>query len=85
MRALGENIGCMSKAPPAVSAYTLVVYRTGRSLLSAWGWEVYREGKPLPARLRRDGFRSELNATRSGNAALREFLLARAREQGAPE
>jgi hypothetical protein len=75
----------MSKAPPAVSAYTVLVYRTVKSLLSPWSWEVYRDGKPLPARLMEDGFRSEYAATRSGKAALREFLSALAREQDTPE
>jgi hypothetical protein len=72
----------MSKAPPAVSAYTVRVYRTGKSLLSPWGWEVYCDRKPLPARLKDDGFMSEYVARRAGNAALRGFLTALAQEQG---
>jgi hypothetical protein len=38
---------------------------------SIWDWEVYRDGKPLPARLQGSGLRSEVAAKGAGNAALR--------------
>ena len=39
-----------------------------------WGWEVYRDGRPLPVRLRGDNYTSVENAKRAGAKALREFL-----------
>jgi hypothetical protein len=61
--------------------YTVVVARSGRSLLSLWAWEIYRNGKPLPARLSKGGYKSEHNANRGGVAALREFKSALEREE----
>ena len=48
-----------------------------------WGWEIYRNGQPLPVRLRRGPYASKQGAERAGAKALREFLVALAREQGA--
>jgi hypothetical protein len=53
--------------------YTLVVSaRADRAHARPWGWEIYRNGEPLPARLRADGFKSEYPATLAGRAALRD-------------
>ncbi len=53
--------------------------------LKPWAWEIYRDGKPLPIRLRRDGFKSEHTAKLAGTVALREFLSALAREEANPD
>ena len=50
--------------------------RWPQSLQADWEWEIYRDGLPLPARLREDGFKSERNARAAGTRALREFLRA---------
>jgi hypothetical protein len=64
--------------------YALAIARSGNSF-SPWGWEIYRNGKPLPARLRNGGFKSEHTAKLAGNAALREFLSGLAREESMPD
>jgi uncharacterized membrane protein len=48
-----------------------------------WGWELYRNGQPLPVRLRRGPYASKQGAERAGAKALREFLAALEREQNA--
>ena len=61
-------------APPR-DRYQIVVAQ--RSYVpSVWDWEVYRDGKPLPARLQGSGLRSEVAAKGAGKAALRAFLNA---------
>jgi hypothetical protein len=64
--------------------YTVATVRSGSSF-SSWGCEVYRNGKPLPARLWDSGFKSEHTAKLAGNAALREFLSDLAREENKPD
>jgi hypothetical protein len=49
--------------------------------LKPWKWEIYRNGEPLPARLRGDGYKSERTAKLGGNAALQDFLSGLAIEQ----
>jgi hypothetical protein len=63
--------------------YTVVVVRSGSSL-RPWEWEIYRDGKPLPARLSETGFRSEHTAKLAGNVALRDFLSGLAQEETKP-
>jgi hypothetical protein len=66
--------------------YTIVLGQSrGGILLKPWAWEIYRDGKPLPIRLRRDGFKSEHTAKLAGTVALREFLSALAREEANPD
>jgi hypothetical protein len=62
--------------------YTLVV-RARRSGIhpQPWGWEICRDGNPLPARLREAEFRTEHTATLVGKIALRDFLSGLANEQ----
>jgi hypothetical protein len=48
-----------------------------------WEWEIYRNGKPLPARLRGGNYATKEAAQRGGERALREFLAALRREQAA--
>jgi hypothetical protein len=45
-------------------------------LRAVWEWEVYRDGAPLPARLREGGFNSQPSARTAGRAAFRAFLIA---------
>jgi hypothetical protein len=59
--------------------YTLVVAQPNPH--SPWEWEVYRNGAPLPARLRKGDFRSEGIARAAGKMALLEFLAALSREK----
>jgi hypothetical protein len=58
--------------------YTIVVAQPNPH--SPWEWEVYRNGAPLPARLRKSDFRSEGTARAAGKMALLEFLAALSRE-----
>jgi hypothetical protein len=60
--------------------YEVVVTRP-QFLRADWEWEVYRDGSPLPARLRERGFRSERSARGAGALALRRFLRALREEQ----
>jgi hypothetical protein len=83
--------GFFSRAPPGVRAmsegdrYTLVVRaRLAGNHPKPWGWEIRRDGQPLPARVREVGFRTEHTATLAGKVALRDFLEALAREESAP-
>jgi hypothetical protein len=63
--------------------YTLVV-RARRSTIHSrpWGWEICRDGQPLPARLREVGFKTEHTAKADGRVALRDFLAGLAQEEG---
>jgi hypothetical protein len=66
--------------------YTIVFGRDRkRAPLKPWAWEIYRDGKPLPIPLRREGFKSEHTAKLAGTVALREFLSALTREQAKPD
>jgi hypothetical protein len=66
--------------PAGKDEYSVVVVQRGHSL-DPWEWEIYRNGGPLPARLRHGKFWSERTARAAGNVALREFLEALDREQ----
>jgi hypothetical protein len=56
--------------------YTVNVVRS-----DSWEWEIHRGGKPLPARLREDGYKTERAAKSAGKAALQDFLLGLAQER----
>jgi hypothetical protein len=49
----------------------------------SWGWEVRRNGRPLPIPLRAIDCRSEAGARKAAGAALRRFLMGLKREQEA--
>jgi hypothetical protein len=49
-----------------------------------WTREICRDGEPLPARLREEGFATDYTATAAGNVALRYFLAGARREEGKP-
>jgi hypothetical protein len=66
--------------PPGKDEYSVVVVQRGRFPIR-WEWEIYRNGQPLPARLRHGMFWSQRTARAAGNVALRDFLEALAREQ----
>jgi hypothetical protein len=68
------------RGPPGKDEYHVVVAMRFHSP-SRWEWEIYRNGQPLPVRLREGDFRSERTARAAGNVALREFVEALAREQ----
>jgi hypothetical protein len=62
--------------------YTLVVRARGeRHHPRPWSWEICRDGEPLPARLREDGFKTEYTATAAGKVVLRNFLAGLAEEE----
>jgi hypothetical protein len=68
------------------SRYALVVKaRSSDSHPKPWGWEIYRDGEPLPARIRESGFKTEHTATLAGKVALRDFLSGLAEEQAKPD
>jgi hypothetical protein len=60
-----------------VDRYQMVVTQHGLS----WAWELYRNGEPLPARLRDGFYTSKSAAAAAGRAAIRKFLEALGREQ----
>jgi hypothetical protein len=63
----------LSRCPKAMSEadrYTLVVRaRANRHHPRPWSWEICRDGEPLPARLREDGYKTEYTATAAGSVA----------------
>jgi hypothetical protein len=71
---------------PETARYTLVVSarwtRYGRP--KPWGWEICRDGEPLPARLREEGYKTEHIATAAGQVALRYFLTGLTEDEGKP-
>jgi hypothetical protein len=68
------------RTPMQKGKYQIVV--TQPDLLRAvWEWEVYRDGVPLPARLREGGLSSKSTARWAGRVALRDFLKALRAEQ----
>ena len=66
--------------PRGADVYHVAVTQSG-SAPARWEWEIFRNGQPLPARLREGDFRSERTARAAGNVALREFLQALDRDQ----
>jgi hypothetical protein len=46
-----------------------------------WGWEVYRDSKPLPVPLRDGNYKSQRTAAAAGRVSIREFLEALEREE----
>jgi hypothetical protein len=67
-----------ARAP--VDMYHVVVTLRG---LSSWEWEIYRDGEPLPVRLRDGPYKSKSAAGAAGRVAIREFLDALDRDQNA--
>jgi hypothetical protein len=61
--------------------YTIVLAETGGDRFKPWGWEIHRDGEPLPVRIRESGFKTEHTATLAGKVALRDFLSGLAQEQ----
>ena len=57
---------------PRKSDYEVVVEQETNGI--AWQWEVRRNGMPLAARLREEGFKSERTAVASGKVALQDFI-----------
>jgi hypothetical protein len=75
-----------SKAMPEADRYTLVVSaRASRTHVRPWSWEICRDGEPLPARLREDGYKTEHTATAAGRFALCDFLAGLAEEESKPD
>jgi hypothetical protein len=66
--------------PPGADIYHVVVIQSAQTP-PLWGWELYRNGSPLPIRVRDRNFKSERTATAAGKVALRDFLEALDREQ----
>jgi hypothetical protein len=68
--------------------YTIVVHVIAAAAstppFKPWAWEICRDGKPLPVRLRECGFKTEHTATLAGKVALRDFLSGLAEEQAKP-
>jgi hypothetical protein len=74
------------KAMPEADRYTLVVSaRASRTHARPWSWEICRDGEPLPARLREDGYKTEHTATAAGRFALCDFLAGLAEEESKPD
>jgi hypothetical protein len=64
-------------ADAPVDRYHVVVTQHGLF----WAWELYRNGEPLPARLRGGFHTSKSAAAAAGRAAIRAFLEALDREK----
>jgi hypothetical protein len=77
-----------ASAGPTSDQYTIVVHMIAAEAntppFESWAWELYRDGKPLPVRLRENGFKTEHTATLAGRVALRDFLTGLAEEQAKP-
>jgi hypothetical protein len=68
---------------PEAERYTLVVRARAEPYHPGpWRWEICRDGQPLPARLREEGFATEYTATMAGRVALRDFLQGLAEKEG---
>jgi hypothetical protein len=61
-----------------VDKYHVVVTRRH---VASWEWEIYRNGEPLPVRMRDGPYKSVRTAESVGSVALREFLQALYREK----
>jgi transcriptional regulator with XRE-family HTH domain len=68
---------CTARTAATSNKYHVVVTLRGLS----WEWEIYRDGIPLPVRLRDGFYRSKSAAGTAGRIAIREFLEALDREQ----
>ena len=60
-----------------------IVTRQSDPKLRRWEWEIYRNGKPMGARLRGGDYSSKNSAEKAGVRRLHEFLAALDRERGA--
>jgi len=65
--------------PRGTDIYHIAVAQSGDAP-ARWECEIYRDGQPLPIRLRGGNFASEGTAMTLGKVALREFLEALARD-----
>jgi hypothetical protein len=68
------------RAMSAVDQYTVIVTQIG-GRFGAWQYEIHRDGRPLPARVRDTGFKTRYIAKLAGDAAQQDFLLGLAQEQ----
>jgi hypothetical protein len=66
----------------SANIYHVVVTQRGPA---SWEWEIYRNGEPLPLRVREGSYRSKRTTEAAGKVALREFLEALDREQDGRE
>jgi hypothetical protein len=78
VREIGTGPGA---SRPAHSAMELGTLRAGKFRQCPL-WEIYRDGEPLPARLRDEGFATDDTATAAGKVPLRYFLEGLAEEEG---
>jgi hypothetical protein len=74
----------LAKAMSEAHRYTLLVRAREGIHPKPWGWEICRDGEPLPARLREEGYATEYTARAAGNFALGYFLKWLAEEERKP-
>jgi hypothetical protein len=77
-------LGMQESSQPAESHVRLCSIHASRKSprgTPPWSWEICRDGEPLPARLREDGFKTEYTATAAGKVVLRNFLAGLAEEE----
>jgi hypothetical protein len=79
-----SDLNATSPSYSRKASYQFIVTRSD-AFASKWGWEICRDGRPLPARLRNAGFWSARTASAAAEAALRDFLTALAREETKPD
>jgi hypothetical protein len=69
--------------------YTIVVHmiaaEAAASPFKPWRWEIYRDGEPLPVRIRESGFKTQHTAKLAGKVALRDFLSSLEEELAKPD
>ena len=75
---------CQGPTMSQEERYGIVVYMVAAQAnappFKPWAWEIYRDGEPLPVRIRESGFRTAHAARLAANVALRDFLSRLAQE-----
>jgi hypothetical protein len=70
----------MSQSDRYTIAVQMIASKADTPPFKPWAWEIYRDGEPLPVRIREGGFKTEHTATLAGRVALRDFLAGLAQE-----
>jgi hypothetical protein len=73
MEADGRMVPGVSEEDTPGDKYHVVVTQQH---FASWGWEIYRNGEPLPIPLRDGNYKSQRTAAAAGRVSIREFLEA---------
>jgi hypothetical protein len=66
----GRIVPGVSEDAPVDKYHVVVTQRH----FASWGWEIYRNGEPLPIPLRDGNYKSQRTAAAAGRVSIREFL-----------